>query len=400
MSEQIRAIVILSEGANPHVVDSALGADPSIEVVGYSDSLDQDWQNLLSEQSDIVIIACESYSERAAHMIDRASKQRPDRPVVLMAQSSPNGLLRQAFESGADDVIALPQPPDAIRFLLEKVIARRKGSASVTGKSTAPLICVLGPKGGTGKTLVSANLAVALARRDMNVVLVDLDLQFGDIGLSLGLSPTRTMYDLMKAGPPFDHEKLERHLIEHSSGVKVLVAPTRPDHASAVSIDYLRDVYASLRTMCDIVIVDTPPGFTPEVIATIDVSTSAVMIGMLDSLSLKNTKLGIETLDLMGYPTENVALVLNRADSRVGITQEDVAAIIGRAPDILVPSDREIPRSVNEGTPVVASRERSDAAKAFRGLAERYAKTPVRGPAAPASGEAGDKRTLLARRRR
>jgi pilus assembly protein CpaE len=136
------------------------------------------------------------------------------------------------------------------------------------------------------------------------------------------------------------------------------------------------------------------------VIATIDVSTSAVMIGMLDSLSLKNTKLGIETLDLMGYPTENVALVLNRADSRVGITQDDVAAIIGRAPDILVPSDREIPRSVNEGTPVVASRERSDAAKAFRELAERYAKAPVRGPAVPSAADTGEKRTLLARRRR
>jgi pilus assembly protein CpaE len=316
-----------------------------------------------------------------------------------MSQSSPNGLLRQAFESGADDVVALPQAPEAIRFVLEKVIARRKGSAAVAGKPTAPIICVLGPKGGTGKTLVSANLAVALARRDMNVVLVDLDLQFGDVGLSLGLSPTRTMYDLMKAGPPFDHEKLERHLIKHSSGVKVLVAPTRPDHASAVSIDYLRDVYAALRTMCDIIIVDTPPGFTPEVIATIDVSTSAIMIGMLDSLSLKNTKLGIETLDLMGYPTENVALVLNRADSRVGITHEDVAAIIGRSPDILVPSDREIPRSVNEGTPVVASRERSDAAKAFRELADRYAKAPARGPAVPAPANAGEKRTLLGRRK-
>jgi pilus assembly protein CpaE len=125
-----------------------------------------------------------------------------------------------------------------------------------------------------------------------------------------------------------------------------------------------------------------------------------VMIGMLDSLSLKNTKLGIETLDLMGYPTENVALVLNRADSRVGITQDDVAAIIGRAPDILVPSDREIPRSVNEGTPVVASRERSDAAKAFRELAERYAKAPVRGPAVSPAADTGEKRTLLARRRR
>jgi pilus assembly protein CpaE len=147
--------------------------------------------------------------------------------------------------------------------------------------------------------------------------------------------------------------------------------------------------------MCDIVIVDTPPGFTPEVIATIDVSTSACMIGMLDSLSLKNTKLGIETLDLMGYPPENIALILNRADSRVGITHEDVSAIIGRAPDVLVPSDREIPRSVNEGTPIVASRERSDAAKAFLKLADMYMRTSGDKQAEPSTS-----RTLLTRRRR
>jgi pilus assembly protein CpaE len=260
------------------------------------------------------------------------------------------------------------------------------------------LIGILGPKGGTGKTVVSTNLAVALARRDMNVVLVDLDLQFGDIGLALGLSPEKTVYNLMKAGPPFDHEKLDRHLISHSSGVKTLVGPTRPDHASAISIDYLRDVYAALRTMCDVVIVDTPPGFTPEVIATIDVSTSLCVVGMLDSLSLKNTKLGLETLELMGYASERVTLILNRADSRVGITHADVSAIIGRAPDIFVPSDREISRSVNEGTPIVASRERSEAAKAFNQLADRFAKTPVRGPSAAPADET--KRTLLARRRR
>ena len=133
--------------------------------------------------------------------------------------------------------------------------------------------------------------------------------------------------------------------MRHPSGVRVLVGPTRPDHASAITVEYLRDIYASLRTMSDAVIVDTPPGFTPEVIATIDVSTSACMVGMLDSLSLKNTKLGLETLDLMGYAPENVALVLNRADSRVGITPDDVSTIVGRTPDVEIPSDREIPRS-------------------------------------------------------
>jgi hypothetical protein len=155
--------------------------------------------------------------------------------------------------------------------------------------------------------------------------------------------------------------------------LRVLLAPTRPDHASAVALEYLRDVYASLRTMCDFVIVDTPSAFTPEVIATIDVSTAACMVGMLDSASLKTTKLGLETLELMGYPSENVTFVLNRADTRVGITTDEVTANVGRPPDVEIPSDPEIPPSLTEGTPVVWSRGQSESARAFEKLADRYA---------------------------
>jgi pilus assembly protein CpaE len=394
MADTIRILVTLAEHANRQHVEQALEGDPSVEVLGYADYLD-DWADLLEQQADIVVVGCSARDESGTHMVDRAVKHRPDRPVVVMTESSPNGFLRTAFEAGADDVITLPQSASEVAFTLQKVVTRRKG-LSVPGKATAPLIAVLGPKGGTGKTLISTNLAVALAQRDANVVLVDLDLQFGDIGLALGLSPERTMYDLMKAGAPFDHEKLDRHLIEHSSGVKVLIAPTRPDQASALSVDFLRDIYASLRTMCDAVIVDTPPGFTPEVIATIDVSSDICMVGMLDSLSLKNTKLGLETLDLMGYETDHISLVLNRADTRVGITPEDVSTIVGRSPDVSVPSDREIPRSVNEGTPIVAAKPQSGAAKAFRSLADRYAKTPAPTPAPLPTASSGGVRGFLA----
>jgi len=398
MSDSIRVLVTLAEHADRKVVEAALEGDAGLEVEGYAEHLD-DWREFLERGGDVVVVACAGYSDAAAHMVDRAVKQRPDRPVVVMSESPPNGFLRLAFEAGADDVITLPMAPEDVRFMLEKVIARRRGLAT-PGKAAAPLVAILGPKGGTGKTLVATNLAVALAQRDANVVLVDLDLQFGDIGLALALSPERTMYDLMKAGPPFDHEKLDRHLIRHSSGVKVLIAPTRPDHASAVSIDYLRDIYAALRTMCDAVIVDTPPGFTPEVIATIDASSAVCVVGMLDSLSLKNTKLGLETLDLMGYPAENVSLVLNRADSRVGITPDDVSAIVGRVPDVFIPSDREIPRSVNEGTPIVASRDRSDAAKAFRALADRYSRPTVPAPSPlPAPATTSGVKALIGKRR-
>ncbi len=396
MADTIRIIVILAEHADRQLVESALENEPSLEVIGDADYL-EDWNGLLEQPSDLVVVGCYGHDDAVTRMVDHAVKHRPDRPVVVMSEASPNGFLRQAFEAGADDVITLPQSSEQIAFTLEKVIARRKGLA-VPGKAAAPLIAILGPKGGTGKTLIATNLAVALAQRDANVVLVDLDLQFGDIGLALGLSPERTMYDLMKAGPPFDHEKLDRHLIRHSSGVKVLIAPTRPDQASAVSIDFLRDIYASLRTMCDAVIVDTPPGFTPEVIATIDVSSEICMVGMLDSLSLKNTKLGLETLDLMGYETDHVSLVLNRADSQVGITPDDVSTIVGRGPDVSIPSDREIPRSVNEGTPIVAAKQGSGAAKAFRALADRYAKTPAPKPAPLPSSSTGV-RALIGRRR-
>ena len=204
------------------------------------------------------------------------------------------------------------------------------------------------------------------------MTVVDVDLQFGDVGLALGLRPDQTVYDLARSGGALDAEKLDAFLAVHESGARALLAPTRPDQASAITAEFLATVYPTLRSMSDYVVVDTPPGFTPEVIASIDSSSDICLVGMLDSLSLKNTKLGMETLDLMGYDRERVRLVLNRADSRVGITPADVTAIIGREPDVLVPSSRDVTRSVNEGVPIVLGQPRSEAAKAFFSLTEMY----------------------------
>ena len=173
MAEAIRILVTLAEYADPQLVKASLEGEPLLEVAGYAD-YDDDWQSLLSQPGDIVVVACATGDEAATHMVDRAVKHRPDRPVVVMSQSSPNGFLRQAFEAGADDVITLPQTSAEVAFMLQKVIARRKGQA-IPGKPTAPVVTILGPKGGTGKTLTATNLAVALAQRGKDVVLVDLD---------------------------------------------------------------------------------------------------------------------------------------------------------------------------------------------------------------------------------
>jgi pilus assembly protein CpaE len=370
--DPIKTLVAVEHGVDRELVQRSLPADDGIEIVGLVDGLEEGWNTLQETQTDLLVIACSGYSDRALFLIDGAAKQRPERPIVVLFEGTPDGFVRRIFEAGADDLITLPGTPGDLRFTFEKAVARKQGVAIATGVAVSPMICILGPKGGAGKTLVASNLAVTLASSGYKVGVVDLDLQFGDVGLSLGLSPKKTIYDLAKSGGSLDVDKLEGYLAVHSSGTRVLMAPTRPDHAGVVTTELLREVYALLRSTNDYVIVDTPPGFTPEVIAASDSSSHICMVGVLDSLSLKNTKLGLETLDLMGYSSDGITLVLNRADSRVGITQDDVAAIVGRTPDVLVPSDRDIPRAVNEGTPIALSKPRSDAARAFQALSARY----------------------------
>jgi pilus assembly protein CpaE len=393
MSDTIRTLIALDQGVDRDAVQAALPSESDVHIVGLVDGLEESWNALQATSTDLLVVACPGYSDRTLFFIEGAVKQRPERPIVVICGSSPNGFIRRVFEAGADDVITLPESPEHVLFALQKAVARRQGAAAATGVALSPMICVLGPKGGTGKTLTSCNLAVALAGLGRKVVLVDLDLQFGDVGLALGLTPDKTLYDLAKAAGSLDAEKLEDYLLVHSSGLRVLMGPTRPDQAAAISVEFLREVYATLRSANDFVIVDTAPGFTPEVIASIDSSSHIVMVGMLDSLSLKNTKLGLETLELMGYEAERIRLVLNRADTRVGIAQDEVQAIIARKPDILVPSDRDIPVSFSEGVPVVISKSRSEAARAFEALAASYSDNDVVGNGA------APRRRLLRRKR-
>jgi pilus assembly protein CpaE len=372
MTGDIKVLVALDEDVDQDALQLALPSQPDIQLMGIVDGLEDSWTTLQETPTDLLVVVCAGYSDRALFLIDGAVKQRPERPVLVLAEGSPNGFVRRVFESGADDILTLPQSPEVVAFTIQKAVARKQGAAAGSGVALSPMICILGPKGGTGKTLTACNLSVSLAERGYKVAVVDLDLQFGDVGLALGLVPEKTVYDLAKSGGSLDSEKLEAYLTTHSSGVRVLMGPTRPDHAGVVSSEFLREVYATLRATHDYVIVDTPPGFTPEVIASIDSSSHICMVGMLDSLSLKNTKLGLETLELMGYDRDRTRVVLNRADTRVGITRDDVVAIIGRPPDVFVPSDRDIPRSINEGMPIVVAKDKSEAARAFRSLAALY----------------------------
>ena len=387
MQHPTRTLVSLDAGIDEQTVRASLPASTDIQIVGIVRGVDETWTTLQETPADLLVVACSGYSERTLFLITSVVKERPGMPIVVLAQDSPDGFLRRVFEVGADDAVRLPESPEQVSFVLQKVLVRKGAAGTMKEHGNAPMICVLGPKGGTGKTVTTSNLAVALAQTGKSVSAVDLDLQFGDLALAMGVRPDTTMSDLVQSGGSLDAGKLEAYVMPHPSGVRVLVAPTRPDQASSVSPEFLREVYPLLRATSDYVVLDSSPGFEPEVISAIDNSSYVCMVGTLDTLSLKNTRLGLETLELMGYDPDRIVLVLNRADSRVGIDDEDVLAVVGRRPDIRIPSDVEVPRAVNEGRPIVISKPDSAAAKAFRALADEFLRREGHEAVEPTAGE-------------
>jgi pilus assembly protein CpaE len=409
----IHTAVALGPAASQEVIEAACADEPTIELTGFISAHSQEVDHLADAPHQAVIVACADEADETLAFISGAVAHHPECPVVVVYEGAANGFVRKAFDAGAADLVSAEISHGSIAnghlgrdiaFALEKAIARGPATHQPAAPKpvltrTGEMIAVLGPKGGTGKTLTSCNLAGSLARAGKSVVIVDLDLQFGDVGLALGLKPEQTIYDLATSGGTLDSEKVEDFLMPHESGIRALLAPRRPDHAGAVTVDFVRELFDTLMQMAEYVVVDTPPGFTPEVIAAIDKSTQICVVAMLDSLSLKNTKLALETLELMEYDPGSIKVVLNRADSRVGVTHDDVASLLGRTPDVRVPSHRDITRSVNEARPIAISGGNTEARKAFHGLAASYIQGKPVEPAAERR-EKPKRRGLFGRRRK
>ena len=318
------------------------------------------------------------FTPRLEDTYDLLRTSRSSRPAMALIVAVPgpqNGQLAEALKAGADEIVILPAEAAAVATAIHKAMARVSAAAAIRPSDAArsPLVAVLGPKGGTGKTTIATNLAADLAIRGRETLLVDLDLQFGDVGVVLGVKPEHTIYDLATAGGTMDAERLRGFTGRSRDGVNVLLAPVRPDQADAVTAEHITAILDLARTTYDVVIVDTPPAFTAGVIAAVDQADLIVMLGSFDLPGLKNMKLGMETLQMMDVPSSRILPVLNRANTKVGLLVTDVTKVLGRAPEVAVPSDRGVPQSVNASRPIICMQPKSGPARSFRTIGDRVA---------------------------
>lgn len=312
--------------------------------------------------------------------IERFTRARPDAGAILVAAELSTNLLQQALRSGVRDVLGAPTEATSLIESVERV------SGTLTMVPTVPtsaddavhlgrVVTVTSMKGGSGKSVVATNLAVALARRASRpVVLVDADLQFGDVAVMMRLVTPHTLVDAVAAQGRLDAQYLQSLLVRHEpSGLLVLPAPLEPSFAERVSGNDMSRIVELLRSFCEYVVVDTPAQFNDVVIGLIEQSDDVVIVAGLDIPSIKNTKLGLQTLRLLDVGDEKLSLLINRADSRVQVDVAEVERTLGLRAACLVPNDIVVPQSVNKGVPVMVDSPRSEAARAFDQLADRVA---------------------------
>jgi pilus assembly protein CpaE len=311
--------------------------------------------------------------------IERFTRARPDAGAILVAAELSTNLLQQALRSGVRDVLGAPTEATSLTESVERVAQTLTMVPAVPGSADdasalGRIITVSSTKGGSGKSVVATNLATALARRSSRpVVLVDADLQFGDVAVMMRLVTPHTLVDAVSAQGRLDAQYLQSLLVRHEpSGLLVLPAPLEPSFAERVTASDITRIIELLQSFCAYVVIDTPAQYNDVVIALIEQADDVVMVAGLDIPSIKNTKLGLQTLRLLEVNEEKIHLLVNRADSKVQLDITEVERTLGLRAGSSVPSDIVVPQSVNKGVPVVLDAPRSEVARAFELLADRF----------------------------
>ena len=308
---------------------------------------------------------------------------RPEVGAILIAPELSTDLFRQALRAGIRDVLPAPvdstQLSEAVRRVVETLSVARPpapiGHAEPAGE-LGRVITVFSTKGGSGKSVIAANLAVVLSRRsDRPVVLVDADLQFGDAAVMLKLAPQHTIVDAVGSMDRLDASLLQNLLARHEpSGVLVLPAPLEPAFADQIGAEEMVRIVEMLRTFAEYVVVDTPAYFNDVVLGLIEVSDEVLLVAGMDIPNIKNVKIGLQTLRLLNTPMSKLRLVLNRANSKVKLDVGEVERTLQVKADCLIPSDVVVPQSVNKGTPVVLDAPKSGVARSIEQLADLFTK--------------------------
>lgn len=396
-------IIVEVNPSNAEVFATVTGA--GTEVVATLDELKRTLVN--SPDEFAVILGPGVDLEAAAALADTLRVTRPSTSVILLRRRVDTSVLAEALRSGMREVVEerdITALGEAVKRARQ--VHRALNSGAGSGAAAGPqgkLITVFSPKGGVGKTTMAVNLAIALAgKNEHKVCVVDLDLGFGDIAITLQMFPARTIADAVGMEQDLDMAALQPLLTSHRSGISSLVAPVQPDAKDSIPPSLVGRILTVLKGEFEYVIVDTSPAFDEHVLQAFDETDELLLVATLDVPTLKNVKIAAETLDLLNFPKSRRRLVLNRADEKVGLSPEKVETTLDMKIQASIPTSSEVANATNSGEPIVSSSPKHPVSLALMALAKELAVAPTGAEAPPSTPKSRvatpQKRGLLGRK--
>ena len=327
----------------------------------------------------VLVLSPDVREPDALGLAEFVGRTAPMTTVIVAREKSWNGLLPAAMRAGIRDVVDLTRGTEELRDAVERAIAWTENVSSATGrraatgpKHRASVVSVFASKGGVGKTFLTTNLAAALADLSkQDTAVVDLDVTMGDVFSYFGREPTKEMADLLTLGERSDRDTVLANgtkLDEHLWGFGALPDPS----ASLPSGEAVGKLLRTLRENFAFVVVDASAAYTDLALATFDLSDAICLIAMLDVVGVKHLSKALETLLTIGVPRERFRIVLNRADSRVGLDAQDVERVMKIQVDAMIPSSRLVPICLNKGRPVVLEVADADVSDSIFRFASRF----------------------------
>ncbi|HET9520538.1 MAG TPA: response regulator [Candidatus Limnocylindrales bacterium] len=403
MADQIRVLIVDDIPETRDHLTKLLGFEGDIEVVGAAASGAQALQLAVQLTPDVILMDINMPDMDGITATERLAAEAPDAAVVMMSVQGEADYLRRSMLAGAREFLVKPFSSDELTASIRQVYVREReklsrraatpvtasggGAAGDDGDHDGRIVAVFSPKGGVGRTTIAVNMAIAAATElGKSVLLMDGSFQFGDVGVLLNLNPkNKSIADLIPELEQGEPESLDTFVISHSAGVHVLLAPPSPEMAELITPTAVKRVLEALRRKHDLVIVDCTSWFNDTTLSILDAADVVLTILSLEITSIKNMRLFLEVAEQLGYEQSKIKLVLNRADSSLGIRVADVENSIGRKVDHTIVSDgRSVVYALNRGVPFFLSNREAQVSQDILRLAQSVAGEYNAAPAAEA----------------
>jgi pilus assembly protein CpaE len=394
----IRILIVDDIPSTRDNLQKLLGFEDDIEVCGTAGDGKEAIEQAHKLRPDIILMDVNMPSMDGIQATEQLAQELPTSPVIIMSVQGERDYLRRAMQAGAREFLIKPFSHDELVAAVRRVYQlEQKKTVAAPPQTTAAAPVAAGPamgevflvisgKGGVGKTVVASNLAVALANEtNARVALVDLDLQFGDVGVMFNVDHPRTITDLVDTVDAADAESINTVLADGPSGVKILLSPLSPELADLVTTDHVRTVMRELRKMFDYIVVDGSSHLAESTLEVIEMASKIVLVTSLTIPSIKTAKLSLKVLDSLDVDASDILLVVNRVDSHGDFNRDAIESNLRTKVAVQLPHDPQaVGVSVTRGVPFVQLQPEAEISRSMRELVGQLA------PAATLNGESSE----------